>query len=65
MRIWGIGWLGRPSFWEGIARIVDLGGTLSDPLPDSDYQGWNADQAALAEDWRVVLDDLLRFPPHE
>jgi hypothetical protein len=46
----------RPSFIEGIARIVDLGGTLNEynrsPTPDE------ADFDALEADWRMLGQDL-------
>ncbi len=48
----------RPSFLEGVARALDLGGTLqeynSSPSPEQ------ADALALSADWRVVGADLLR-----
>lgn len=48
----------RPSFPEGVARALDLGGTLqeynSSPSPEQ------ADALALGADWRVVGADLLR-----
>jgi len=48
----------RPSFLEGAARALDLGGTLqeynSSPSPE------HADALALGADWRVVGADLLR-----
>ncbi len=48
----------RPSFVEGVARALDLCGTLqeynSSPSPEQ------ADALALGADWRVVGADLLR-----
>lgn len=47
----------RPSFVEGMARVVDLGGTLEEyngsPTPEQ------ADFYALRADWRQVGDDLV------
>ena len=46
----------RPSFVEGIARLLDFGATLQE------YNGSRtpeeADMQALANDWRAVGDDL-------
>lgn len=46
----------RPSFLEGIARLVDFGGFLNEyntsNTPDE------ADFRAIAADWQVVGDDL-------
>jgi hypothetical protein len=46
----------RPSFAEGISRLVDFGGTLQvyNESPD-DYQ---ADYLALLSDWRIIGDDI-------
>lgn len=46
----------RPSFAEGVARLVDFGNTLQEYNTSlSDQQ---ADFLAIAADWRVVSDDL-------
>jgi len=46
----------RPSFFEGIARIIDLGGTLNEynrsPTPEQ------ADHDALDADWRAIGQDM-------
>jgi hypothetical protein len=46
----------RPSTIEGISRILDLGGTLTEfnqsPTPAI------ADRIALRADWRAIGDDL-------
>lgn len=46
----------RPSFLEGVARLLDFGNFLNEyngsVTPDE------ADQRATAADWRVVGDDL-------
>jgi len=48
----------RPSFAEGVARIIDFGNTLSDynVSPSSE----EADFRALESDWRAVGADLKR-----
>ncbi len=46
----------RPSFLEGIARIVDFGGFLNEYNTSETPQ--EADFRALAADWQVVGDDL-------
>ena len=43
----------RPSFWEGMARTVDLGGTLQEY-----NRTWHPDLVALQMDWRMVASDL-------
>ncbi|AFY68994.1 hypothetical protein Pse7367_0692 [Thalassoporum mexicanum PCC 7367] len=46
----------RPSFAEGVARIIDLGNTLNQynvsPTPEE------ADSIALESDWMVIGRDL-------
>ncbi len=46
----------RPSFFEGVARIVDLGGTLNEynRSPTSEQ----ADCDALEADWSAIGQDL-------
>ena len=48
----------RPSFVEGMARILDLGLTLNDynsfPLPDQ------ADNYALKSDWESIGADFIQ-----
>ena len=48
----------RPSFTEGIARALDMGGTLQEY--NSSVSPEQADALALGADWRVVGEDLLR-----
>ena len=53
-RIFGL--YARPSFWEGLARLIDIGGTLNDyNMFESDEQ---ADTRALLSDWEAVGGDL-------
>jgi len=46
----------RPSFFEGMARILDMGGTLTEFNRSPD--GGTADARALASDWCAVGQDL-------
>lgn len=46
----------RPSFIEGVARIVDLGGTLS--IYNESGTPEDADLSALFSDWKAVGEDL-------
>ena len=46
----------RPSFIEGIARLVDLGGTLN--TYNASRTPEEADARALYEDWKAVGHDL-------
>ena len=46
----------RPSFIEGISRILDLGGTLSEY--NRSPSGEEADFNALYSDWYAVGDDV-------
>lgn len=46
----------RPSFIEGVSRIFDLGGTLSEY--NSSPSGKEADFNALQSDWYAVGDDI-------
>jgi hypothetical protein len=45
-----------PSFTEGVARILDLGGTLTEF--NSAPSGLWADRLAIRSDWRAVGHDL-------
>ncbi len=46
----------RPSFIEGIARIVDLGGNLQEyNVSETEAE---ADENAIGNDWRIVGQDL-------
>ena len=46
----------RPTFWEGVSRIMDLGGTLQEyNTSQSDPE---ADTRALRADWYAIGEDL-------
>lgn len=47
----------RPSFVEGAARLVDVGGTLNEY--NASRSAEDADQNALAADWRQVGAEIL------
>lgn len=46
----------RPSFWEGIARVLDVGGALNEYNYSTSPE--EADHRALASDWEMVGRDL-------
>lgn len=46
-----------PSFWEGWARTIDLGDTLTEFNGSPDER--LADYYALRSDWYVIGDDLI------
>lgn len=46
----------RPSFMEGIARLVDFGGNLNEY--NVSLTGEEADMAALSADFAAVTDEL-------
>lgn len=46
----------RPSFWEGMARVLDLGATLQSY--NLNRTGEEADFAALSGDWNMVGRDI-------
>ncbi len=46
----------RPSFYGGMARLLDFGGTLN--VYNSYPTGEMADAKALSEDWKAVAADL-------
>lgn len=48
----------KPSFLRGVARVVDLGGTLARESVIISSSTWEADQRALASDLRVVARDM-------
>lgn len=48
----------RPSFVEGIARLLDFGGALQQY--NSSLTPNEADYMAVASDWRAISDDLSR-----
>ncbi len=45
-----------PSFLEGIARVMDIGDTLTEY--NTSENGAEADARALGSDWKAVGDDL-------
>lgn len=47
----------QPSFWEGMARIIDLGGTLNE-YNYSDHPR-QADFRAIQSDWEEVGTDFV------
>jgi len=48
----------RPSFWGGVAQIVDLGNTLF--IYNESATPEQADYFATKNDWMVVGEDLRR-----
>ena len=46
----------RPSFFEGIARLFDFGGSLN--KYNSSDSGEKADYKALKSDWSTVGEDI-------
>ena len=46
----------RPSFAEGVARVIDIGGTLN--IYNRDVTEQEADAKALSSDWWAIGDDL-------
>ena len=46
----------KPSFVEGISRVLDLGGTLQEYNSSETEQ--KADMEEIKNDWRAVGDDL-------
>ena len=48
----------KPSFLYGIGRAVDLGGTFNSY--NRSESGAEADRRAIADDWKVVGEDLER-----
>lgn len=48
----------RPSFWEGVARILDWGGTLQ--TYNRSRSAKEADENALRSDWRMVGQDIAK-----
>lgn len=57
----------EPSFTEGIARVVDLGGALN--VYNSSASPEEADWLAIFADWRAVGEDLndrmVEFPKQQ
>ncbi len=48
----------RPSFIGGVARVIDLGGTLGQEAVLQSRTPREADEKALASDFRAVARDL-------
>jgi hypothetical protein len=48
----------RPSFLEGMARVMDIGGTLN--FYNDSESTVEADAKALMADWYAIGDDLKR-----
>lgn len=46
----------RPSFTEGMSRIVDFGGTLN--IYNESETPEEADSLAIYSDWKAIGDDL-------
>lgn len=48
------------AFLTGAARVLDLFGTMSDPvdLPATDEDAMRRDLQALASDWQAVAKDM-------
>lgn len=46
----------RPSFWEGVARVLDLGGTLN--IYNESKTPEEADRTALQSDFAMVGKDI-------
>lgn len=46
----------RPSFLEGVARVLDLGGTLNEY--DTGRTGTEADALAIWSDWAAIGQDI-------
>lgn len=46
----------KPSFVEGVGRILDFGGSMSQY--NSSTSGQEADFRALSSDWRAIGEDM-------
>ena len=48
------------SFLNGAARVLDLFGTMSEPvdLPTTDEDAFQRDMQAIAGDWQAVAKDM-------
>ena len=53
----------RPSFFEGIARIMDFGGSLNQY--NSFPNGGEADFAAISYDWAMIGQDFATVLPQD
>ena len=47
----------RPSFMEGMARVIDLGSTLQ--VYNDSQTELEADSKALQNDWQAIGEDIL------
>jgi hypothetical protein len=47
----------RPSFLEGVARVMDLGGTMQ--VYNNSKTEKEADLKALKKDWQAVGEDIF------
>lgn len=50
----------RPSFVRGVARLMDIGGTLDRTAYNFSESPAEADTMALLSDWQVLADDVAR-----
>jgi hypothetical protein len=55
----------RPSFWEGMARIVDFGGVLneynySDDPKEADFRAMQSDWEEIGTDFMAAIERLRR-----
>ena len=48
----------RPSFVEGVARVMDLGSTMQ--IYNESKTAKNADFLAIKKDWQAVGDDIKK-----
>ena len=48
----------RPSFFEGMARILDFGNTLQ--VYNISHDEVEADFAAIAADWHAIGEDMMK-----
>ncbi len=57
----------RPSFFEGVSRVIDIGNTMSEyntslTSVQADYLALNADILALKEDLARARKELIQNP---
>jgi len=50
----------RPSFARGVARLMDVGGTLNRTAYNFSESPAEADTKALLSDWQVLAEDVAR-----
>lgn len=48
----------RPSFWEGMARVLDIGNTIN--VYNDSTTGKEADLKAIRADWNAILSDYKK-----